>query len=257
MEEWLIGLVLKTSEVWVCFSFRQYGSWSHSGEKIAVWYVFFILKREFYSHNFPRSIWSWTDPLFDSEESAPSASSGLLLVFEHPSKNFCSGRCRQYGRCLIWPSVFSDLSTDYRIVSGGATGVIVDYYSAISALSAPHICLWLCTETLGIVSFYYFGTAFDSRNTVAWAENFCCTLERSWIVEVAMSNDERSPGGRTLRMGMRKDCPNWFMIAGDAAVMDVNVAFERKEYWTMARRPRRDVWAMMPGLQHHHRITII
>lgn len=70
-----------------------------------------------------------------------------------------------------------------------------------------------------------------------------------------MSNDERSPGGRTLRMGMRKDCPNWFMIAGDAAVMDVNVAFERKKILndgekTKERRLSND--ARTPASPPHH-----
>jgi hypothetical protein len=43
-----------------------------------------------------------------------------------------------------------------------------------------------------------------------------------------MSDDEQSPGGRTLRTGKKKDGPNWFMIAGGAVVMAVSVAFGRK-----------------------------
>lgn len=44
-----------------------------------------------------------------------------------------------------------------------------------------------------------------------------------------MSDDEPSPGGRTLRMGKKKDGPNWFMIAGGAVVMAVSVALGRKK----------------------------
>lgn len=44
-----------------------------------------------------------------------------------------------------------------------------------------------------------------------------------------MSDDEQSPGGRTLRTGKKKDGPNWFMIAGGAIVMAVSVAFGRRK----------------------------
>lgn len=44
-----------------------------------------------------------------------------------------------------------------------------------------------------------------------------------------MSDDEQSPGGRTLRTGKKNDGPNWFMIAGGAVVMAVSVAFGRKK----------------------------
>ena len=45
-----------------------------------------------------------------------------------------------------------------------------------------------------------------------------------------MSDDQQSPGGRSLRMGKKKrDGPNWFMIAGGAVVMAVGVAFGRKK----------------------------
>lgn len=44
-----------------------------------------------------------------------------------------------------------------------------------------------------------------------------------------MSDDEQSPGSRTLWVGKKKDGPNWFMIAGGAVVMAVSVVFGRRK----------------------------
>jgi len=49
------------------------------------------------------------------------------------------------------------------------------------------------------------------------------------VIELAMSDDEQRPGGRALRVGKKKDGPNWFMIAGGAVVMAVSVAFGRRK----------------------------
>ncbi|KAG0583316.1 hypothetical protein KC19_3G126400 [Ceratodon purpureus] len=64
-----------------------------------------------------------------------------------------------------------------------------------------------------------------------------------------MSDDEQSPGGRSLRMGKKKrDGPNWFMIAGGAVVMAVSVAFGRKKILsegdkTKERAPNGGAWS--------------
>lgn len=43
-----------------------------------------------------------------------------------------------------------------------------------------------------------------------------------------MSDDEQTSGGRMLRVGKKKDRPNWFMIAGGAVAMAVGVVFGRR-----------------------------